>query len=169
MRRSQIWQRSRNPPPLLVYEDGLHAQGSGNRAGVLAARTPETCQHVLRGVVALGLESERTKKKRRKHQRLKQILSCAISPHLNEDWKTPEYLRQSPDWPTHGLICNANESHSHFLHAHLWRVAVWLGGPIGAGLREEVKTNKLGHSQSGDTYHNNMGLFYVFEIKKRRK
>lgn len=85
MRRSKICQRSRNPPPLLVYEDGLHAQGSGNRAGVLAARTPETCQHVLRGVVALGLESERTKKKRRKHQRLKQIFSCAISPHLNED------------------------------------------------------------------------------------
>lgn len=38
-----------------MYKDGLHSQGSGNSTGVLAACTPETCQHVLRGIVTLSL------------------------------------------------------------------------------------------------------------------
>lgn len=40
---------------VLVYEDGLHAEGSGYSAGVLAARAAKTGQHVLRGIVTFGL------------------------------------------------------------------------------------------------------------------
>lgn len=42
-----------------MYEDGLHAEGAGYGAGVLAARAPKTGQHVLRGIVTLGLGRSR--------------------------------------------------------------------------------------------------------------
>lgn len=41
---------------LLVDEDGLHAEGSGYSAGVLATCAAKTGEHVLRGVVTLSLK-----------------------------------------------------------------------------------------------------------------
>lgn len=39
----------------LVYEDVLHAQGTGYSTGVLATCAAKTGQHVLRGIVTLSL------------------------------------------------------------------------------------------------------------------
>lgn len=51
-----------------------------------------------------------------------------------------QYLRQSSDWPTHGLVRNSNESHGNLLHTHprlnVGRFAV----PVYNNLR--VKSNK---------------------------
>lgn len=93
-----------------MYEDGLHAQGAGYRTGVLAPCAPKTGQHVLRGIVTLSL---------RRCREVGDFISLfrgKKKPFTGLDIQ--RYLRQSSDWPTHGLVRDPNESHGNLLHAH---------------------------------------------------
>lgn len=52
------------------------------------------------------------------------------------------YLRQSSDWPTHGLVCYSNESHGNLLHAHPLRGVARFVVPVCDNLRMKSNKNK---------------------------
>lgn len=113
---------------LLVYEDGLHAQGAGYSTGMLAARTAKTGQHVLRGIVTLSL------------RRRGDLTSLPKSKPFT-GFVTQQYLRQGSDWPTHGLVRDSNESHGNLLHTHPLRGVLRFVVAVCNNLRWKKKSN----------------------------
>lgn len=133
-----IWKHTTSPP-LLMYEDSLHPQGSSNSTGMLATCTSETRQHMLRCIVAFSLrgdgeEEEELERKKEINNRILNVWQCHCFTKKKPRPQRPKYLCQSSDWPAHGLICNANKSHSNLLHTHPWRAFVGVVGPSFASL-----------------------------------
>ena len=127
-----------SPPSLLMYEDSFHPQGSSNSTGMLATCTSETRQHMLRCIVAFSLwvdrEEEELEGKKEKKNMILNVCQCHCFTKKEPSLQKAKYLCQSSDWPAHGLISNANKSHSNFLHAHPWRAVVRVVRPIFANL-----------------------------------
>lgn len=42
-----------------------------------------------------------------------------FSVNISTSLSNPNHLRQSSDWPAHGLVSDVDESHGDILHAHL--------------------------------------------------
>lgn len=66
------------------------------------------------------------------------IVKHSVATFQHAGLLNPEHLCQSSDWPAHGLIRNANESHGDLFHTHLYGGVT---GPIGATLSMKTKQN----------------------------